>query len=69
NVATMMNQFNWSQDKALRSWMTENRLDGFSKMARSVDPEDAEKVAILMKMRDAAKPAMMNGMKLLAMAG
>ncbi|MEL6792029.1 MAG: NAD(P)/FAD-dependent oxidoreductase [Pseudomonadota bacterium] len=59
NVATMMNQFNWSQDKALRTWMTSNRLDGFSKVARSVDPEDAEKMAILMKMRDAAKPAMM----------
>ena len=29
---------------------------------------DEEKIAILMKMRDAAKPAMMNGMKLLAMA-
>ena len=69
NVATMMNQFAWSQDKPLRNWMTENRLDGFSKTARTVDPEDAEKIDLLMRMRDAAQPAMANAMKLMAMAG
>ena len=69
NAATMLNQFNWSQDKPLRDWMTENRLDGFSKTARSVDPEDQAKIALLLRMRDAAKPAMANAMKLMAMAG
>lgn len=66
NAATMLNQFNWSQNKALRAWMTENRLDGFSATARAVDPDDAGKMAVLARMRDAAKPAMANAMRLLA---
>ncbi len=54
----MLNQFQWSQDKELRNWIASSRLDGFSKMVQSVDPEDAEKMAILMRMRDSAMPAL-----------
>ncbi len=53
----MMNQFNWSQDKELRKWLTNNRLDGFSKVVRSVSKEDTDKQAILKRMRDNAMPA------------
>ena len=55
----MVNQFTWSQDKTLRNWMRENRLDGFSKMLKNVDKTDEKKMAILKKMRDNAMPAMM----------
>lgn len=59
-VATqMVNQFTWSQDKKLRHWMRENRLDGFSKMLKNVDKTDEKKMAILKKMKDNAMPAMM----------
>lgn len=62
----MLNQYNWTQDKALRAWITENRLDGFSRFARAVDQEDTEKIAILTRMRDAAQPAMANLMRMMA---
>ena len=58
-AAMMMNQFNWSQDKELRKWLTNNRLDGFSKMVRSVPKEDTEKQAIIKRMREAGFPAML----------
>ncbi|MEO1263631.1 MAG: NAD(P)-binding protein [Bacteroidota bacterium] len=57
-AAMMMNQFNWSQDKGLRKWLVNNRLDGFSKMVRSIPREDTEKRAVIQRMRDAGFPAM-----------
>ncbi len=54
----MLNQFTWSQNKALRKWMLENRLDGFSKMIKAVPKDDLEKQAIIKKLRDNAMPAM-----------
>jgi hypothetical protein len=56
--AFMMNQYNWGQNKEIRQWLRDNRLDGFSKMVSEVKPEDAEKVAILTRMRENAMPAM-----------
>ncbi len=63
-LAAMMNQFNWSQDKTLRKWVQGNRLDGFTKLTKNVDPDDQEKMAILMRMRDNAPKAVGNLMKL-----
>lgn len=57
-AANMMNQALWGQNKALRSWMRETRLDGFSKLVSDVDPDDIEKVDILKRLRAAAMPAM-----------
>lgn len=57
-VAFMMNQYNWSQDKDLRQWLLDNRLDGFSRMVRNADKDDAEKQAILKRVRDNAPLAM-----------
>lgn len=61
----MMNQFNWSQDKPLRQWIHDNRLDGFSKMVKSVDKTDETKIAILQRLRNASMPAAMNLRRLL----
>ena len=55
----MMNQFNWGQDKGMRQWLLENRLDGFSKLVKSVDKSDEGKMAILGRLRNASMPAMM----------
>ena len=42
-LAAMMNQFNWSQDKPLREWIRNNRLDGFTKLTSGVNPDEKEK--------------------------
>jgi hypothetical protein len=55
--AFMMNQYNWSQDEGLKAWLLNNRLDGFSKMMNSVEPDDVEKQAIINRIRDSAFPA------------
>ena len=57
-AAAMMNQFVWSQDKALRSWISANRLDGYSRMARSIKEDENDKLTIMQRIRDASMPAM-----------
>jgi hypothetical protein len=54
----MMNQYVWSQDENLRKWLLGNRLDGFSQLMRSVKEDDAEKQAIVKRLRANAQPAM-----------
>ena len=67
-MVTMMNQFAWSQDKALRTWIHNSRLDGFGKIIASVDPLDVEKMAILDKFKTYARAAVGNMPKLMASA-
>ena len=62
----MMNQFKWSQDKALRRWLVDNRLDGFSRLLRQISKEDIAKQAILKRMRNNAMPAMVKLQQLIA---
>ena len=56
-AANMMNQFNWSQDADIRKFMYGNRLDGFSKLVGDIGG-NAEKKAVMKKLRDNAFPAM-----------
>lgn len=65
-LVTMMNQFAWSQDKALRNWIHNSRLDGFGKIIASVDQQDVEKMAILEKLKTYAKAAVGNMPRLMA---
>jgi NAD(P)-binding Rossmann-like domain len=65
-AANMMNQMQWSQDKTLREWMRNSRLDGFGKVMASAERSDTEKMAILEKLRNQAMAAMGNMPKLLA---
>ncbi len=58
-AAQMVNQITWSQDKTLRRWIRNNRLDGFGKLVSNVDRNDAAKMAIMKRLRDNAMPAMM----------
>jgi hypothetical protein len=64
--ANMMNQFHWSQDKALRRWIRESRLDGFGKLIASVDKADAEKQAVVAQLKTSAMAAMANLTRLMA---
>jgi hypothetical protein len=64
-LANMANQYQWSQDKALRTWIRDSRLDGFGKLIASVDPQDAARQAILARFRAHAAGAMANLPRLL----
>ncbi|MEL7202216.1 MAG: NAD(P)/FAD-dependent oxidoreductase, partial [Pseudomonadota bacterium] len=57
-AAFMMNQYNWSQDKALRGWLRGNRLDGFSGLVASIKPEETQKRAVMDRLRQHSMPAM-----------
>jgi hypothetical protein len=64
-MGNMMNQFQWGQDKALRQWIRNSRLDGFGKLMTGIDPQDTEKLAILEKFRVNAMASMANFPKLI----
>jgi hypothetical protein len=57
---SMMNQFRWSQDKTLRQWLRNTRLDGFGKMVAELNKDDTERQAILALLRTRAMAAMSN---------
>jgi hypothetical protein len=57
-AAFMMNQFTWSQIPELKQWLLENRLDGFSKLMRNVNPDDQEKMQIIQRLRSNSGPAL-----------
>ncbi|MBI2753647.1 MAG: hypothetical protein HYX46_09080 [Betaproteobacteria bacterium] len=63
--ASMTNQFQWSQDKALRQWMRSTRLDAFGKMVAEVDKADTDKQAILTQLHTHSVAAMKNMPKLM----
>lgn len=66
-LGNMANQQRWGQEKALRNWMRDSRLDGFGKLTASVQAEDSEKTAILNDIRQYSMVAVSNGKRLLAM--
>ncbi len=57
--AFMMNQYNWSQEKDLRSWLRNNRLDGYSQLTTGIEEDEVEKLAILKRLRDHSVPSVM----------
>ena len=61
----MLNQMRWSQDKTLRAWMRDSRLDGFGRLTTSVDAADTEKLSLLGELRQQAMAAMANAPQLL----
>lgn len=58
-AASMINQQTWAKDPDLRAWLFQNRLDGFSKLVAGVGENELEKLQLLARLRDNAKPAMM----------
>ncbi|MFK8010284.1 MAG: NAD(P)/FAD-dependent oxidoreductase [Saprospiraceae bacterium] len=66
----MMNQFNWSQEKELRHWLRNNRLDGFSQLVSQVVKDgDEKKMAILQKMKGNMMPAVIKIQQLMEEIG
>ena len=57
---SMMNQFRWSQDKALRQWLRQSRLDGFGQMVADIPKDDEQRQAVLGRIRQHAPGAMAN---------
>jgi hypothetical protein len=64
----LANQLRWGEDKVMRHWIRESRLDGFGRMVAGVDRNDAEKMALLGELRQHGAAAMANAKRLLAMA-
>ena len=67
-LAHMRNQFQWGQDKELRQWIRASRLDGFGKLMTGIAPQDAEKQAIVVRLKEQAGAAMANLPKLIGAA-
>ena len=53
----MMNQFFWSKEPGLKKWLQNSRLDGFMHMVSAVKFYEFSKLAVLNRMRKAAKPS------------
>ncbi len=62
----MGNQYRWSRDKKLRTWIEASRLDGFSALADGVQEDEADKIAVLERFGQSAGRAVDNIKKLLA---
>nr|WP_070960022.1 NAD(P)-binding protein [Hyphomonas sp. Mor2] len=58
-AAFMMNQYNWSQEKDLRQWLRENRLDGYSQLVAGIEEHETEKLAIMNRFREFSVPSVM----------
>lgn len=54
-VVNLMNQGRWNHDAALRTWIRNCRLDGFGKLIDAVEPTDTSRLAVLARLRAAAK--------------
>lgn len=67
-LASLWNQFAWSQDQPLRRWIRECRLDGFGRLIAEADRVDEHKQAILTRYQEQAMAAVGN-LQALAKAG
>lgn len=65
-LVSLGNQMRFSQDKALRQWMRDSRLDGFGKMTAEVAPTDEPRRALLSALREQGMAAMANAPRLMA---
>lgn len=63
-VVLMKNQYNWGQDKELRKWLQNNRLDGFASIVAGISKDDTERRDVLAKFKAVVFPAIMNLQKL-----
>lgn len=64
-VANAVNMRAWSEHPKMTRFLDQNRLNGFSRTVRDVDTSDPDNVALLMRMREAVLPGVMNLVKLI----
>lgn len=62
----LLNQFQWSQDKALRQWMRTSRLDAFGALVAGIEKTDVARQATLSQLRTHTMAAMANMPRLVA---
>lgn len=62
------NQAQWAQDKPLRQWIRDSRLDFFGRLIAAIAPEDAGRLATLARLRQNVAAAMVNLPRLIASA-
>ena len=67
-LVSMANQMRWSQDDALRKWLRASRLDGYGKLIAEVPRDDAERQAVIARLKASMAPAAANMRKLMAAA-
>lgn len=67
-MGNLWNQFQWGQDKALRQWVRDSRLDGFGRLMSGIPPEDTERLAVMAEFK-AVVPAAMANLQKLVQAG
>jgi len=58
-LAQMTNQFVWGQHKKLKTWLNQNRLNGFGNLIARLDKNDIAKMEVLSRIRKNSMPAMM----------
>ncbi len=59
-AGSMKNQHTWKKDPELTKWLYHNRLDGFSHLVANISDDNEEMQAILNRLRNSIKPALMN---------
>ena len=65
-LSNLQAQAAWASEPALRRWVRDSRLDGFGRVVEGVSPDEADKMAVLGRMRAAIRPAMANLARLAA---
>lgn len=66
HAANLRNQYAWSKNKALRSWVAASRLDGFTALAMATRPWHLKRISLLRRYGMNAGPAAINLKKLLS---
>ncbi len=61
----MKNQYRWAQEKQLRGWLMENRLDGFTKLMTPDENTPPQHLRLLGKMKETVPAALANIPKLM----
>ncbi len=67
-IGNMMNQKEWSQNKEIREWTNNCRLNPLGTTVRDADRESPEQMEILMSIKENSVPAVMNLYTLLSKA-
>ena len=67
-AVNMANQYQWSKNEDISRWILRSRLDGFTALAKNVNPSDLEKTALLKRYGQSIGPAAARLKQLLAPA-
>ncbi|HET9977008.1 MAG TPA: FAD/NAD(P)-binding protein [Burkholderiaceae bacterium] len=68
-MVNMRNHHQWAQDKVLRQWIRDSRLDGFGRLVTGIDPADTDKLAIVARLKAQSSAALANLPRLIGLSG